>query len=47
MKIEPEFQLVHAIGIEDRTMQTYTYETLVVGTDFAEQSRTDLIEVEA
>ena len=43
VKIEPDRQLVHAIGIEDRTMQTYTYETLVVAGDFAEQSRTDLV----
>ena len=43
VKIEPDRQLVHAIGIEDRTMQTYTYETLVVASDFAEQSKTDLI----
>ena len=35
MNIEPERQLVHAIGIEDRTMCTYSYETLVVSGDFA------------
>ena len=34
MRIEPKRKLVHAIGIEDRTMNTYTYETLMISSDF-------------
>ena len=36
-KIEPEKNLVHAIGYGETNMQTYTYETLVVGGDYSQQ----------
>lgn len=38
IKIEPERNLVHAISVTERVSHTYSYETLVVGADYSQQS---------
>lgn len=40
-KIEPENNLIHAIGYDETSMRTYTYETLIVGGDYAQQVLTE------
>ena len=35
-KIEPENNLIHAIGYDETNIRSYTYETLVIGGDYSQ-----------